>query len=182
MNGGLQPQITYCLILPAFFLGSTLLYNPFGIKEYFTFGRFSYGFHLVMLSSIILVCLAITRLILHFVLKRQAFQWWHYGLWCAGEAAVMSAFAALYTVLFKGADGGYFAVLPDCIKFVFLTLCYPYVFLVFVLILRIKNEELEEKSASADNSLVRFLDEHKRLKLSIAPSAILYVRSEYKYV
>ena len=172
----------YCLLLPLFFLGSMLLYNPFGIKAYYTFGSFSFGFHLVMLSSIIFVCLIVTRLILHFILKHQEIHWWHYGAWCAGEAAVMSAFVALYTVLFKGADGGYFAVLPDCIKFIFLTLCYPYVFLVLVRIIRIKNEDLEEKAASADNSLVRFLDEHKRLKLSIAPSSILYVSSELNYV
>ena len=182
MKGGFAPHMIYCLILPAFFLGSTLLYNPFGIKEYFTFGTFSFGFHLVMLSCIIMLCSLVTRLMLLLILKHHDIHWWHYGVWCAGELAVMSAFVALYAALFKGADGAYFAVLHDCIKFVFLTLCYPYVFLILIRIIRIKNEDLEEKTAPSDNSLVRFLDEHKRLKLNIAPSSILYVRSEFNYV
>lgn len=179
MKGSFLPHLLYSLILPAFFLGSTLLYNPFGIREYYSFGSFSFGFHLVMLSCIIFVCLLITRLALYAVLKSIDMQWWHYGIWCVGEMTVMSAFAALYTVLFKGADGGYFAVLPDCMAFIFLILCYPYSFLIFIRIIKIKNEDMDSR---ADNSLVRFLDEHKRLKLSIAPSSILYVSSEFNYV
>ena len=45
-----------------------------------------------------------------------------------------------------------------------------------------KNEEIAEMEAPKDNSLVRFYDEHKRLKLTIAPSSILYVKSELNYV
>lgn len=185
MKSGFLPHLAYALILPTFFLGSSLLYDPFGIKEYYTFGTFSYGFHLVMLSCIILVCALLTRTILYILLEKRDILWWHYGAWCIGEAAVMSAFAALYTILFKGSADGYFAVLPDCMKFIILTLCYPYAFLIFVRILRLKNEELQhekEKKVPEDNSLVRFLDEHKRLKLSISPSSILYVRSEFNYV
>lgn len=182
MKGGFLPQFVYPLILPSFFLGSALLYNPFGIREYFSFGSFSYGFHLVMLSCIILVCSLITRLLLYILLEHHDIKWWHYGVWCLSEMALISAFTALYTVLFKATPGGYFAVLPDCIKFTFLILCYPYTFLIFIRIVRIKNEKLEEKTAPVDNSLVRFLDEHKRLKLSIAPSSILYVSSEFNYV
>lgn len=182
MKGGFLPHIVYSLILPSFFLGSALLYNPFGIKEYYGFGNFSYGFHLVMLSCIILVCSLLTRLFLYIFLEHHCIKWWHYGIWCFGELTAMSAFSALYTVLFKGADGGYFAVLPDCIKFIFLTLCYPYTFLILIHIIRYKDDELAEKCSPADNSLVRFLDEHKRLKLSIAPSSILYVSSEFNYV
>lgn len=182
MTGGFLPHLVYILTLPSFFLGSSLLYNPFGIKEYYTFGSFSFGFHLVMLSCIILLCAAIMRTALFILLRKQDILWWHYGMWCFSEMTVMSAFAALYTILFKGAEGGYFAILPVCMEFIFLSLCYPYIFLIFVRIIRLKNEEIERKNTSNDNSLVRFLDEHKRLKLSIAPSSILYVSSEFNYV
>lgn len=182
MKGDFLPHLVYALILPAFFLAGTLLYDPFGIKEYYTFNSLSYGFHIVMLSCIILVCALITRLILYVVMKESDFRWVHYGIWCIGEMTVMSAFAALYTVLFKRMDGGYFAVLPDCFKFIFLTLCYPYIFLVFIRIVRILDEDLQRKSTPEDNSLIRFVDEHKRLKLSIAPSSILFIKSEFNYV
>lgn len=182
MKGGFLPHLAYSLILPSFFLGSTLLYNPFGIKEYFSFGDFSCGFHLLMLSCIILVCSLIMRLILYVHLEKHDILWWHYGMWCFGESAVMSAFSALYIILFKGTDGDYFTVLPDGLKFIFLTLCYPYGFLIFVRIIRIKDEELADKYAPADHSLVRFLDEHKRLKFTISPSSILYVSSKFNYV
>lgn len=182
MKGSILPHLIYCFILPAFFLGSAILYNPFDLKGYYTFGSFSPSFHLVMVSCIILVCSLLTRLSLYFILEKYEAKWWHYGEWCCFEMMLMSSFVALYTVLFKGAEGGYFAVLPESVKFIYLTLMYPYTFLIFVRIVRIKDEELEQKGAQADNSLVRFHDEHKRLKLSIAPSSILYVSSEFHYV
>lgn len=179
---GIRPHLTYPVLLTLFFLGSTLLYNPFDIKGYYSFGSFSSGFHLVMLSSIILVCSLLTRTALHFLLQVRTLKKMQYELWCVCEMALMSAMTGLYTVLFKDATEGYFEVLPFCFKFIFLTLCYPYVFLILMEKLNARDEELEGKSAPADNSLVRFYDEHKRLKLSIAPSSILYVSSEYNYV
>jgi len=182
MREGFLPHLAYSAILPSFFLGSTLLYNPFDIAGYYTFGEFRFSFHLLMISCIILSCSLLTRILLFFFLERHDIKWWHYGIWCTGEVMVMSAFSALYTILFKGSDGGYFSVLADCIKFLFLTLAYPYAYLVFVRVVKIKDQELIRKDTPADNSLIRFYDEHKRLKLSIAPSSILFVSADSNYV
>lgn len=182
MKDSILPYLVYTVTLTVFFLGSALLYNPFDIKGYYSFGTFGFSFHLVMLSCIIFLCSLLMRLCLYFILKKYEAKWWHYGVWCSLELMVMSSFTALYTILFKGSEGGYFVVLSDCVKFVCLTLIYPYTFLVFVRIVRLKDEELERKDKPMDNSLVRFYDEHKRLKLSIAPSAILFVSSEFNYV
>ena len=181
-KGGFAPQMIYAVVLPLFFLSFTLLYNPFDIKGYYSFGTFIPGVHLVLLSSIILVCCALTRTCLHFILKHNALLWWQYGLWCLGEMVLTALFFALYTALFKGSEGGFFAVLPQCLKFACLTLAYPYAFLILAGAVRRKDEDLRRKDEPADNTIVRFHDEHKRLKLSIAPSAILYVNSEYNYV
>lgn len=177
---GYMPYLLYPLIFSIFFLGSSLLYNPFDIEGYYTMGSKSFSFHLVMMSCIILVCSLLSRTGLYFILKKHDMRWINYGVYCITELTVMSSFAALYTVLFKGT--GYFFVLPKCIKFIFLSLVYPYLILTLIYLVKIKDEELERRNMASDNSLLRFYDEHKRLKLSIAPSAILYVKSEFNYV
>lgn len=182
MKGGFMPHLLYSVILPLFFLSSSLLYNPFDIEGYYTFGSMSCSFHLVMLSCIILVCSLISRTCLYLILGKHEFQWVNYGVYCIIELMVMSSFTALYTVLFKGTEAGYFTVLPKCIKFIFLSLVYPYTFLILVYLVKIKDEALERRDSDAGNTLLRFYDEHKRLKLSIAPSAILFVKSEFNYV
>lgn len=179
---GYMPHLLYPLILAIFFLGSSLLYNPFDIAGYYSFGSMSFSFHLVMLSCIILVCSLLSRTGLYLILRKHDIQWINYGVYCIIELTVMSSFAALYTVLFKGAGTGYFFVLSKCIKFIFLSLVYPYAFLALVYLVMMKDEELQRKDMASDNTLLRFYDEHKRLKLSIAPSAILYVKSEFNYV
>ena len=180
-DGYLQ-HLLYSFILALFFLGSSILYNPFDIEGYYNFGSMSFSFHLVMLSSIILVCSIISRTVLYFFLKKRDIQWINYGVYCVIELAVISSFTALYTVLFKGPGTGYFVVLPECIRFIFLILIYPYTFLTLIYLVKAKNRELERLNMAPDNTLLRFYDEHKRLKLSIAPSAILYVKSEFNYV
>lgn len=179
---GYKSPLLYSLILSIFFLGSSILYNPFDIEGYYTFGAMSFSFHLVMLSCIILVCSLLSRTCLYFILKKHDMQWPNYGVYCIIELTVISSFAALYTVLFKGTESGYFFVLPKCIKFIFLSLVYPYVFLSLIYLIKIKDKELERMDMASDNTLLRFYDEHKRLKLTIAPSAILYVKSEFNYV
>lgn len=182
IKSSFSPLLEYPVTMPLFFLGSCLLYNPFDIKGYYSFGSLNFSFHLVMISSIILVTLLISRLCLSLILERHGFQWKKYVEYCAFEMMVISAFSALYTVLFKGNGAGYFNVLGNCIKFIYLSLIYPYTFLILVQVIRMKNEELEKRDTPANNTLLRFYDEHKRLKLSIAPSAILFVKSESNYV
>lgn len=182
MENGFAPHLIYVLFLPVFFLAAALLYNPFDIEGYYSFGSMSFGFHLVMLSCIILVCELLTRLFLCLILLKNEMEWSHYVVWCIGETLLMSAFASLYTLLFKGAEGGYFAIFPDCFKFITLILVYPYVFLILIRVINLQEDIMERKGSQDDNSLVRFYDEHHRLKLSIAPSAILYVNSDFNYV
>lgn len=179
---GFLPFLLYPIILSLFFLGGSILYNPFDIVGYYSFGAMSFSFHLVMLSCIILICSFLTRTCLYFILKKHGMQWLNYGLYCIIELTVMSSFVTLYTVLFKGTETGYFFTLPMCIKFIFLSLIYPYTFLTLIYLVKMKDMELERRDMEYDNSLLRFYDEHKRLKLSIAPSAILYVKSEFNYV
>ncbi len=172
----------YALIVPAFFLVFSLAYNPFDIHGFYTFGTHTIGTHLVLMTAIMIAVLLITRNIFVAIQKKTVVTWTHYILWCLSELVLMTAFVSLYTMLSKGIRGEYFSVFADCGKFVIFSLCYPYGFLICLKTIRLKDEELSRREKEDDRSLVKFYDEHKRLKLSIAPSSILYVQSEFNYV
>lgn len=174
-------SIVYILLMPAFFVGFSLLYNPFDILGFFNLGGFSHSFHLMMLASIILVCLALTRLALWLILRRREIEGWHYALWCIGEGFLISCFAALYTTLFDG-ELPFFQSLGICMKFIFLSLLYPYIFLTMFQMIRNRSSEIASRETASDDSLVKFRDEHQRLKLTIDKSAVLSIKSELNYL
>lgn len=179
---GFSHHLLYVLIMPSFFICFCSIYDPFSIKEFYQVGGKTFFFHFLMLSCIILGVMAITRLILSALVRVVPFRRWHYLLWCFGEVVVISFFTALYTTLFFGRDLPYFMALPQCFKFTSLVLVYPYVFLILVREVENRNAELRSRENAADATLVKFYDEHKRLKLSIDPSAVLYINAEANYV
>ena len=174
-----KAQLLYVVLLPAFFVGFCFLYNPFGMKEFYQIGGMDFGFHFVMLAVILMGVLAITRLIFSALYKHITFLWWHYVIWCFGEVFVYSFFMALYTTLFNIGEFNYFVILSKCFKFSYLTLIYPYLFLILVQVIINKNRDL---SAEPSDSLVKFYDEHKRLKLSIDPAAVICIQADANYV
>ena len=174
-----RSQLLYVVLLPAFFAGFCFLYDPFGMKEYFQVGGMGFGFHFIMLSSILMAILALTRLIFSALYKHIPFLWWHYVLWCVGEVFVFSLFMALYATLFYAGRHSYFNVLSVCLKYAYLILVYPYLFLCLIQIILNKNADLK---AEPSDTLVKFYDEHKRLKLTIDPSAIICIQADANYV
>lgn len=182
MGDSYIPQLVYILLLPLFFMVFSLFYNPFDIQGYYSSARFGDSFHLLMLACIILGVLAISRTMLHFILKAVRMPQAYYVAWCLLEMFVMSLFMALYTVLMKERGHNYFQELSTCMKYCFTILCYPYMVMTLARIVMNKSAELRFKAEQEDNSLVRFYDEHHRLKLTIAPSSILYVKSDYNYI
>ena len=174
-----KSQLLYVVLLPAFFVIFCFLYNPFGMREYYQIGGMGYGFHFLMLAVILMAILAITRLIFSALYKHIPFRWWHYVIWCFGEVLVFSLFMGLYTTLFGPEPSGYFVVLSRCLKFAYLILVYPYLFLILLQIILNKDKDL---NAEPSETLVKFYDEHKRLKLTIDPAAILCIRADANYV
>lgn len=181
LPGRYTAHVIYIVLMPAFFVGFSLLYDPFDILGFYCQGGFSHSFHIVMLACIILLSLVLTRLGLCILLRSKGLKGWQYALWCIGEMFMASCFAALYTTLFDSSLM-FFQSLGICMKFIFLTLVYPYVFLTLLQALRNRNEELEVKETATDDSLVKFRDEHQRLKLTIDRSAVLCIKSEYNYL
>ena len=172
-----KSQLSYILLLPAFFAGFCFLYNPFGMHEYFQTGGMTFGFHFLMLAVILMAILALTRLIFSALYKHIPFLWWHYVLWCIGETFVFTLFMGMYTTLFG--QPGYFSVLSRCFKFSYLILIYPYLFLILLQVILNKNKDL---NSGPTETLVKFYDEHKRLKMTIDPAAVLFIRADANYV
>ena len=57
---------------------------------------------------------------------------------------------------------------------------YPYLFL--FLGFELYSRDKEDARPADDNSLIRFYDEYKKLKLVIAPEAVIFIKSEDNYV
>lgn len=158
-------HLVYVLLVPSFFISFCFLYDPFGIQDFYMVGGKSFPFHFLMLTCIILAVLSLTRLIFVALYKYIPFRRWHYGIWCFGELLVCAFFMALYTALFYGSRMPYFLALSHCLKFSYLIMVDPYVFLILV---RLTINLGQDQAAKVpDESLVKFYDEHKKLKLTI---------------
>lgn len=184
VSKGYAGQIKYAILMPLFFFVFCFVYTPFSMPECYDVGGKSRTFHLLMLSCIMLVTLALTRLVFSFLYKYIPFKWWHYAVWCFGETLVISFFFALYTSLFYKKSGGmpYFTALPYCFEVACLTLVYPYLTCILLRIISNKNTDLLSAGETPDESLIKFYDEHKRLKLTIDPAAVLYVSADANYI
>lgn len=182
MEGKFYTQLQYIVLIPLFFLGFSLFYNPLGIVDSFSTASRDGSFHLLMVSCIIMGVLSISRTMLYFVLKASGMQWLHYISWCIAEILGMSLFMALYSILSKNDGNNYFQHLSVSMKYCFLIMVFIYVPMALARLVKIKNGLLVIREQQNDNSLVRFYDEHQRLKLTIAPSSLLYVKSDYNYI
>lgn len=175
-------QVTYVIVLPVFFIIYSVVYNPFGIQQYYEETSMGFGFNIIMVTCIMLATLAVTRTAFAFVIRRFELSRGQYLSWCLFEVFAVSAFIALYTSLMRHSQDSFLTVLETCMIFCYMTLIHPYLYIYLARTVMSKNAEIAAMEAPKDNSLVRFYDEHKRLKLTIAPSSILYVRSELNYV
>lgn len=184
VSKGYGSQVKYAVLMPLFYFVFCFVYNPFSMSAIYNVGGKSWTFHLLMLTCIMVGTLALTRLVFSFLYKYIPFKWWHYAVWCLGETLVTSFFFALYTSLFYRKSGGmpYFTALPYCFKTVSLTLIYPYLLCILLRIVSNKNADLAEAGQKPEESLIKFYDENKRLKLTIDPSAVLYVSADANYI
>ena len=92
----------------------------------------------------------------------------------------MALFASLYvTLMLKGATS-FFEVTGHIAVLILTTAIYPYAFIWFKYEIYEKGREKNE--TPDENSLIRFYDEYKKLRLVIARDAVLFIKSEENYV
>lgn len=175
-----RKQMIYVFLPAVFFLLFSIVYNPLDILGYYSFGGFTPAVHMVMLSCIIIVTELITRGAVTHIVKKKTYKWSDGFLWCALEVFAIACFFGLYTSLFKKEP--FFSVIRDCLNFAYLILVYPYIILALVEVIRNKKADLDFKGASDTEGLMKFYDEHKRLKLTIDKNDILSIAADFNYI
>lgn len=171
--------IIHSLVIPLFIFIFTIYYKPYGTYELLSMADHSFAFNVTMLFCIGLLTISITRGWLYLIAKYKPITRPLYLLWWIGEILVISAFCALYIVLMEESYQ-FFEVAGKVFLKLSATSIYPYGFLWmgFELHSRLNDDE----KPSDDSSLMRFYDEYKKLRLVIAPEAIMFIKSEDNYV
>ncbi len=178
-------QLKYAVMMPVYFFVNILVTGSFSFEAVFSIGRMDSSSHLLMLSLIMCGVYIFSRLIFCFVYRRTTLFWWHYSLWCIGEMFVASFFLALYMSLSYRNAGGmtYFDAFDYCMWMIFTTLLPLYIICILSRIIVNKDKVIAMlRDTPQDNTLAKFYDYGKRLKLTITPSAIVYVSAEANYV
>lgn len=165
-----------------YFLYFILVFDPLVSSGHFSeVYSGSLTLNIFMCSAIVLASVAVVRMIFTFLCKakRVRMTWFAYILWCLMEIVVASQFLTLYTCLMVGMH--YRAATFMCLRYSAAILMVPYVVVALAVSLH-EVVEMKRKPAIEDEGLVRFHDENQKLKLVIAPSALLYFRSDENYV
>ncbi len=113
-----RAMLLHTLALPIFFLVFILFYESEWMITFLESDSNKVVFNALMLFSILIGVVSISRSIMIGTHSRLCVSWWQYTVWCLIEMIIFSCFAALYMALMHG-DYGYFPALGQCIKFTF---------------------------------------------------------------
>lgn len=168
--------LLHTFAMPVYFLGFILIYESRWMFRFLDANENLAVFNTLMLTSILIGVVGISRIVMTVIGKKVRLSWWQYSLWSFAEIFAFSCFAALYMALIYGTYG-YFPALGDCLRIAFSILPYPYI--IFALLFIVIRPDEEE---AAEEDLVRFADSTGRLKLVIAHDVILYIEAQENYV
>lgn len=172
--------IIHTLVIPAFALIFNLYYRPTVVYEFLDMANASFGFNATMLFCIAFVSLSITRWGLFALRKFKNISGINYLLWCIGETMIVALFCALYLVLISQHRFTFFEIAGMAFLNLMTTMVYPCGFLWLFFERHIRNED--PTKTVDENTLIRFYDEYKKLRLVIAHEAVMFIKSEDNYV
>lgn len=167
--------LLHTFAMPMYFLGFVLVYDSSWTTRFLNTGLGTV-FNVLMLTSILIGVVGISRTVMTVVGRDTRLSWWQYSLWSFAEVFIFSWFAALYMALVYG-DYGYFPALGESLRISFAILPYPYIILALLFALIRPDEE-----EASEEDLVRFADSTGRQKLVIAHDVILYIEAQENYV
>ena len=177
--GGVS-TIIHSLAVPLFFLFFIIFYKPHTIYGLLNMQHAGFTFNATLLFCIVLVTTDITRGSLYLVGKYKTISPQIYFSWCFAEMIIMALFASLYVTLMLKEPMSFFEVTGNIVVLIITTTIYPYAFIWFKY--EIHEKGLENNETPDENSLIRFYDEYKKLRLVIARDAVLFIKSEENYV
>ena len=163
-----------------FVLLFTIYYRPYDTFQFLEMKNVSFTFNVTMMFCIVLLSVSVTRVWLYILSKFKTLTKPLYLMWCVGEILVASAFCSLYFVLVSEEPLSFFEVSGFTFARLLSTALYPYAFLWLGFELYARNNEASP--ATDENSLIRFHDEYKKLRMVIAPEAVAFIKSEDNYV
>lgn len=168
------------LTVPLFALVFTALYRPYGIQDILDMPHHSFTFNLTILFCIVLVSISMTRVWLYLIGRFRHVSRPVYAVWCIGETVVASLFISLYMALMKREPTPFFDIVGGSLAMMSSISIYPYG--IIWMGIELYSKTREEVPVQEDNSLIRFHDEYKKLRLVIAPEAVIFIKSEENYV
>lgn len=173
-------QLSYILMTPIFFATFVLIYSPMNLNVYLDMNDGWFPFNLAMISSIILVTLAVTRITFYFLRDSICIGQGWYSFYCGCEILVIAHFITLYNWLMFGRVVPYFEVLAKSVQVCYFILIYPYV--IIGLALRFNAQRDMAANQLDEKSKIRFYDYRKILKLVVPIKDILYIKANENYV
>ena len=170
----------HAMVLPLFAFLFTVYYEPRMEYEILNMENTSFTFNVTILFCILLGSILLSRCLLYALGRFRSISGKYYLLWCAGELMVTALFCSLYIVLMSKGRLAFFETAGMAYLSLLATLVYPYVILWLCFERHIRKNE--DSHCSDENSLIRFYDEYKKLRLVIAHEAVIFIRCEDNYV
>lgn len=173
-----RTQLLYIVLLPTFFLAFVMSYQPRAIVEYFAMDGTMLTFNMTILSCIVLGVVLLSRILMFLTQRQRKMSLAGWIIWQLAEMLIASMFMALYMALMYHGEYPYYGVIGKCFVAIISTDIYVYIFLTMILAWMASNE----KESALDDSLIRFVDNQKQVKLIIASSSVLYIEAKENYV
>ena len=176
----LSGTIIHWLVIPLFAFVFCLYYRPFIMFDFLSMENATFSFNSTMLLCILLVTLSMTRWGLYAIGKFRNVTGIAYLFWCVGETIVSALFCALYLVLISQTSYTYFEIAGISFLILLTITMYPLGIMWLCFDRYLRNEDTDKPVD--EGSLIRFYDEYKKLRLVIAPEAVIFIKSEDNYV
>ena len=177
----LNGYLLHMLSVPFLTLGFFLLFKPAIGFDVENLTKYSYPFHITMLSCILLGVLAISRSLLFGFNKKISLGWKQYISIIGAEVLATTAFCALYLWLMSHGETAYFDWFGWMLIYVtFITVVFDSIIdLYFV---KADKEERFRDSQYASSGKIRFFDDKNSLKLIVAVESILHIKADENYL
>ena len=176
----LPGTVIHSLVIPLFAFLFTLYYQPMMEYDILSMPHSSFAFNVTILFCIVLGSVLLSRFSLYALGRYRSISGKYYILWCAGELMLTALFSSLYIVLMSRGKLAFFETAGMAYLSLLATSVYPYVILWLCFERHLRN--IDQPLSGDENSLIRFYDEYKKLRLVIADEAVIFIKCEDNYV
>ena len=181
--------IRLILFTAAFALLFINIFKPFGSRDWYKISDLKFFVFASLIVLVGMLVVVVSRIIMLAFVRKNAINYWQYGLWVLAEILSMSMFYALFTKFIpeENADRDFMQIFNDSAFHASLILLLPYAILWLYFSWRDKTNMLEKLSQEEQpvevhkKNLIAFLDEKGELKISISLENLLYVDSADNY-